>query len=122
MNSFLQRCRYSLFLCCALLCAQTSITPVTISDIAGDGVVHAISIWPQYPNQDPTARTITFIGNPNNSGTSCSSTSSVAGCIRFGDANISTSRGAYILPGQSGYLPESPNQSRYHLNAWYYLI
>jgi hypothetical protein len=122
MISFLKSCRFVLFLGCALLCAQSSITPVTITDIMGDGMVHPISSLTQYPNQDLTARTMTFISSPNNATTTCATGMGVSGCIRIGDATISTSKGLYIMPGQNAYNPESPNSGRYHLNAWYFLI
>ena len=90
------------------------LSPVTISDISGDGSVHAIAA-------SGTARTITFFALPGNSTTNCGS-SAVTGCIRIGDANISTSRGTIMVPGAGAYLGESPGTQRYTLSSWYYLV
>lgn len=105
----------SFFLLALVLLVAQGPTPVTIADITGDGAAHQIS------SGSGTFRSILFRALDTNSTSTCG-TSSVAGCVRFGDANISTSRGMYLKPGESSGWLESPGAARRTLNTWYYLV
>jgi hypothetical protein len=94
-----------------LLLAQS---PVTIADISGDGAVHQIA-------SSGTAISITFEAPAGNSTTSCTG-NTLTGCVRIGDASISTSRGTYLTPGSTATLPEPGGTTRYKLSEWYYLV
>lgn len=81
------------------------ITPTTIPDITGDGNVHQII------GNGGSARWITFVALSTNVST-----------IRLGDANITTSRGVPLAPGQSFSMFESTSSFRHNLATWSYLI
>ena len=98
-----------------IVIAQTPPALVTIPDITGDGTVHAISTG------SGTFRSILIRALDTNSTATCNS-SSVAGCVRYGDSNISTSRGMYLKPGESSGWIESAGSTRRPLNTWFYLI
>lgn len=101
-----------LFLAGLALAQQSG--PASLPVISGNGTVTRLA-------QTGTVRWITFISPPTNSSTTCG-TSSIAGCPRIGDSSISTSRGYFLTPGTSAYVPESPGASRIALSTWYYLV
>jgi len=107
--------RILLLLFLGLVLNAQLLSPITAVDISGDGAVHNIA-----PNGG-TARWIQFIALATNSTATCS-VSSLAGCPRVGDASISTTRGAALMPGNGFYIPESNSSGRQDLSKWYYLI
>lgn len=94
--------------------------PHTIPDISGDGAVHAISATPVF------ASYVQFLAAPGNLSTNCGS-NGVSGCPRYGDSNISTSRGGWVTPGSGQMLPPTgvPTTSSAYLldlSQIYYLV
>ncbi len=108
MKTLLRISRMFMLFSLALILSGQRQAPVTVADITGDGVVHQIAAA-------GSATWLQFQAPPGNSSASCGS-SSLAGCVRIGDANISTSRGIFLLPG--AYASEAAA----NLNEWYYLV
>ncbi len=97
---------------------DAQVKPTTPADIAGDAAVHSIT------TDTARARLVTIKALSTNSTATCG-TSSIAGCVRFGDANISTSRGGYLLPGESYTFPIVGSASgtiNWALAGIYYLV
>lgn len=98
----------------AALMSGQNMPPVTQADVVGDGVAHAVA-------GSGTARWISFLAPSSNSTATCG-TANVSGCVRIGDASISTSRGTILVPGASAYVAESPGAQRHALSQWFYLV
>lgn len=102
------------FTLASLVLSAQAPTLVPLTDITGDGLAHAIA-------STGTFRSITIRSLDTNSTATCSAVS-VAGCVRIGDASITTSRGLYLKPGESFGMLESAGSSRRRLQDWFYLV
>lgn len=97
------------FVFAALVLSQVNIQ--TVADLTGDGSVHPLS------STSTTARWIQLVAPSGNSAV-----------VRWGDANISTTRGAVIAPGGGQLIPPfapatggSSISTLYNLSKIYYL-
>lgn len=108
-------CLFSLLLFSPTISMAQGPVIVTLADISGDGAVHAISA------SGTTVRWIQFRSLSTNSTASCS-ISAITGCVRVGDASISTSRGIFLMPGDGIPILESSGSVRIALNTVYYLV
>lgn len=113
-RSLLMKLTASFFVAALLALVVAQPAPVTIPDIAGDATVHQVAATGSF-------RSILIRAADTNSTATCSSTS-LAGCVRFGDINISTTRGMYLKPGESSGWIESSGSARRLLSSWYYLV
>jgi len=106
-----------LFFLLAFLVASVSAgTIVSVTDISGDGMVHAIAASGQ-------AHWVQITAADTNTTTNCSTTA-MSACPRIGDASITTSRGIALLPSAGMFFPNlrADSLGYYNLADIYYLV
>jgi hypothetical protein len=112
----MKRFLLSLLIIGSAVSAQTRVvSPVTV---AGDGANHAV-------HANEQARWVIFIAPATNATTSCSSAPGgvQTGCPHVGDTNVSTTRGAVLVPGSSLTFPVLPSgQPGYSLAQIFYTV